>query len=330
LPDEVLLVRDLRFMLFRAGLKKSTALARVFGPLLTPGGTVQRDVFLARFRDLVEELQSEGSFIRSGQVVAGGDEIDLGHKQKLILVPIKAKGKSFLMGSPDVDHTADWDERLQDEVDFTHDWDLGKFKVTVGQFKAFVADNPDFKTEAEKAGAEYTWRNPGFEQNDDHPVVRVSWNDALAFCAWLSKKTGRKFRLPFEAEWEYSCRAGSTTRYHFGDDEDKLDQFAWYDKNAGKGTKPVGLKKPNPFELHDMYGNASEWCQDGKREYKKEKVTDPEGPSDGADRLAGARRVVRGGTWFSPAWDLRSAAPRFDHWPSDRFDCIGFRVVCLR
>src|SRR5262249_25679585 len=167
--------------------------------------------------------------------------LELGGGVKLELVLIKAKGKSFRMGSPNSDPNRSSPEQPQHEVAFTRDWYIGKFEVTVGQFKAFVADNPGYRTEAEKTGEGKTWRDPDFKQGDDHPVVCVCWNDAQDFCKWLSKKPGgRKFRLPFEAEWEYSCRAGTTTRYYFGDDAKDLTDYAWFVGNTNNQTHPVG------------------------------------------------------------------------------------------
>ena len=121
----------------------------------------------------------------------------------------------------------------------------------------------------------------GFEQTDEHPVVNVSWNDALAFCRWLSKKEGKICRLPTEAEWEYACRAGSTTRYCFGDDASDLGEYAWYGANSDRKTHPVGTKKPNAWGLYDMHGNAWEWCADGydAEYYEKSPTDDPTGPA---------------------------------------------------
>jgi formylglycine-generating enzyme required for sulfatase activity len=195
--------------------------------------------------------------------------------------------------------------------------------VTVRQFRRFV-DATGHKTEGEKAGDNNTWRNPGFAQTDDHPVVYVSWNDANAFCAWLARETGATVRLPREAEWEYSCRAGSMTKYYFGDNDTDLGDYAWYSgNNTPSGTKPGGQKKPNAFGLYDMHGLAWEWCADGMRTYTDKTETDPEGPS------AGASRVYRGGS-FSDVPRCCRAALRNVRAPSFRFDYVGFRVLVVR
>ena len=190
---------------------------------------------------------------------------------------------------------------------------LGTYHVTRGQFRQFVADT-GYKTDAEKGekpGAwgwdpdkkefgfneKYSWRNAGFEQTDEHPVVNVSWNDAVAFCKWLSQKEGKTYRLPTEAEWEYACRAGTTTRYYSGDDPETLAKVGnvadaaakakfpdWkYTIKANDGyvfTAPVGKFKPNAFGLYDMHGNAWQWCADwyGADYYAKSPADDPTGP----------------------------------------------------
>ena len=188
----------------------------------------------------------------------------------------------------------------------------------------------------------YSWRNTGFEQTDEHPVVNVTWNDAVAFCEWLSKKKGQTYRLPTEAEWEYAYRAGTTTRYPSGDDPTTLEKGGkladltdaavrakipdWkYMIRASDNyvfTSPVGKSKPNAFGLYDMYGNAFQWCADwyADNSYAVSPAGDPTGPD------LGAQRVIRGGTWnFSPL-GARSAE-RNKTEPDSRNCSAGFRVV---
>src|SRR5262249_39015533 len=147
----------------------------------------------------------------------------------------------------------------------------------------------------------FSWKNVGWEQADDHPVVNVSWNDAVAFCDWLSKKEGKKYELPTEAEWEYACRAGKTTRFQTGADPESLvgsanlpdasaaGQFpAWTTVRGDDGfvfTAPVGKFKPNAWGLYDMAGNVWEWCTDSYAAYPAGPVTDPRPDEDGADRV---------------------------------------------
>jgi formylglycine-generating enzyme required for sulfatase activity len=131
------------------------------------------------------------------------------------------------------------------------------------------------------------------------------------------------YRLPTEAEWEYACRAGTTTAYYTGDAEDTaLEAAAWYDANSGGTTHPVGKKTPNAWGLYDMHGNVYEWCWDWYGSYSSGAQTDPVGASSGSNR------VMRGGSWFYYAQDLRSACRDSDN-PSERgLDSIGFRLVC--
>ena len=160
-------------------------------------------------------------------------------------------------------------------VRLTKPFYLGACVVTVGAFRRFVEDTK-YRTDAEKDGKgcvgadengvyvqkpEFDWRNPGFRQADSHPVVNVTWSDAAAFCQWLSRKEGKEYRLPTEAQWEYACRAGTTTRYSFGDDETSLGEYAWYVGNSGFKMHPVGEKKPNAWGLHDMHAHVLQWCR---------------------------------------------------------------------
>ena len=159
----------------------------------------------------------------------------------------------------------------------------------------------------------------GFEQTDNHPVVNVTWDDATAFCKWLSKKEMKAYRLPTEAEWEYACRAGSTTRWCFGDNEKELTQYG-YGQGWGVGTHAVGLKLPNPFGLFDVYGNTREWCFDWHvpQYYKLSPVKDPAGPS------SGHARVLRGGAFSDTLWIDRSAHRSWSS-PTEGHLSVGFR-----
>jgi len=177
---------------------------------------------------------------------------------------------------------------------------------------------------------------------EGRPVLMVSWYHAMVFCKWLSRKTGRTYRLPTEAEWEYACRAGSTTAYAFGADPDLLEDHGWFEDNAEDMTHPVATKKPNPWGLYDMHGNVAEWCLDfyGSDTYRGRAKA---GPWDGTKPLdRGKVHVVRGGAWESPVEDCRSAARWFEEdwwraedpqvprsrWWLPKLGIIGFRVVC--
>jgi formylglycine-generating enzyme required for sulfatase activity/serine/threonine protein kinase len=239
---------------------------------------------------------------------------------------VRIEPGTFWMGSPFGEQGRCDDEGPQHEVEITQAFYLAAHPVTVGQFRQFVQDKQahggqEFQTEAEREGKTSTWRSPGITQTAEHPVVYVSWNDADAFCKWLSKKEGKTYELPTEAEWEYACRAGpptrETKRFFFGDDEAKLRDYAWYFKNSGGSTHPVGTKNPNPWGLYDMHGNVWQWCADGKREYRSHNEKDPVGGN--------STRVVRGGSWNNGAWNCR-AAYRDVGDPGRRY-FVGFRVV---
>ncbi len=247
------------------------------------------------------------------------------------------------------------DEYPQHRVRITRPFYLGACHVTRGQFRKFVED-AEYTTDAEKGGKpgalgwnpetkklgfneNFSWRSSGFEQTDDHPVIDVSWNDAVAFCKWLSRKEDKTYRLPTEAEWEYACRAGTTTRYFSGDDPQTLAEVgnvadasfkarfpgSRYTLKAKDGfifTAPVASFKPNAFGLYDMHGNAWQWCSDryGPKGYTPAAKDDPPGP------ISGDLRVLRGGSWVDGPIYTRSAK-RSGLTPGNRSDFTGFRVA---
>lgn len=242
-------------------------------------------------------------------------------------------------------------------VRITRPFYMGAHEVTIAQFKRYVKETGN-RTEAEADGTggygvdltnktfpvgrrkEYSWLNPGFPQGDDHPVVNVSWNDAVSFCRWLTRKEGATYRLPTEAEWEYACRAGTATRYNFGDDPEQLaanantydassaavfPEWAKWSIRASDGfpfTAPVGRFRPNAFGLFDMHGNVWEWCSDYYSEdfYTRSPVDDPENTEPGR------RHSRRGGGWH--VWPLycRSNFRNYNT-PQSRYLNLGFRVV---
>ena len=268
---------------------------------------------------------------------------------KLVHVP----SGTFFMGSP-LTEAGREKEETQHEVELTKGFYLGAHEVTVGQFREFVKATKH-QTDPEKDGkgswvpdavgkfvmdAKLTWKNPGFEQTDDHPVVNVSWDDAKAFCKWLSEKEKKTYRLPTEAEWEYACRAGTKTAFVHGEDPEGLSAVGnvadaaarakfpgWTlgikSKDGHTFTAPVGQFKKNDFGLYDMHGNVWEWCGDWyePNSYPKEKQLDPTGAA------TGKTKVQRGGGWSSDSKRLRSAA-RVGRDPSVYRGCyLGFRVV---
>jgi formylglycine-generating enzyme required for sulfatase activity len=178
-------------------------------------------------------------------------------------------------------------------------------EVTQGQWRKIMGNNPS------------SFKDCG----DDCPVENVSWGDAQAFIRRLNQIEGdNKYRLPTEAEWEFACRSGSSMTYSFGDNENDLGDYAWYDKNSNRKTHPVMQKKPNVWGLYDAYGNVSEWCQDWYDDFPPGTVTDPKGPS------SGQHKVLRGGSWLGSTSVLRSGF-RGEEYPVVPSNDIGFRLV---
>jgi formylglycine-generating enzyme required for sulfatase activity/class 3 adenylate cyclase len=215
-------------------------------------------------------------------------------------------------------------------VRITRQFALSEFLVTRKQYAAFVEETGHggsgcFATTSDtpllKFDGARSWRDPGFAQADDHPVVCVSWYDAIAYVSWLSKKTGQNYRLPTEAEWEYSCRAGAATTYSFGEPWALLEKYGWYVKNSDSRTHPVGSLKPNDLGLFDLHGNAWEWCQDRHLD-KPEK----EDRSKYTNIIISnnSPRLLRGGAFTYLPADVR-AAYRSWYAPSGRYSLIGFR-----
>jgi formylglycine-generating enzyme required for sulfatase activity len=217
---------------------------------------------------------------------------------------------SFQMGASECGTGGDSSECPQHPVTI-QSFEIGQYEVTFDEFAAFVLDVDDVELPHDE-----DWGRGA------RPAINVSWNDAKAYAEWLFKVTGQKFRLPTEAEWEYAIRAGTKTAFHFGNDADKLGEYAWYGDNSERKTHPVGQKKPNDWGLYDMHGNVWEWVEDDwHRNYKW-------APDDGrpwVDDPRGANRVIRGGSWGSDAHGCRSAN-RGDLWPDDRSFIVGFRL----
>jgi formylglycine-generating enzyme required for sulfatase activity len=223
---------------------------------------------------------------------------------------------TFMMGSPTDELGRDSDE-TQHQVTLTRGYWLGKYEVTQAQYEAVMGTNPSYFKGA------------------DFPVEKVSWYNAMDFCAKLTdieRAAGRlpegyEYTLPTEAQWEYACRAGTTTALNSGknlSDKNKcpeMDEVGWYEYNSDSTTHPVGQKMPNAWGLYDMHGNVFEWCLDWHGSYPSSAVTDPKGSS------SGSYRVLRGGSWNFNAYSCRSAY-RFDSTPSDfNRNYYGFRVA---
>jgi formylglycine-generating enzyme required for sulfatase activity len=170
--------------------------------------------------------------------------------------------------------------------------------------------------------------NPSRFTGDDRPVDRVSWNDAQEFISRLNEiENTNKYRLPSEAEWEYACRAGTNTKFSFGDSDSKLDEYAWYRENSENGSHPVGKKKPNPWDLHDMHGNLWEWVQDIYHENYEGAPEDGSAWEYDSD-FSKVMMVIRGGSWQTSAVGCRSASRAYYPPVASRNSSrIGFRIV---
>jgi len=228
----------------------------------------------------------------------------------------------LMMGSPESEQDRHDDESPEHEVT-VGSFFIGKYPITQGQWKS-IANTPKIDRELNP--------NPSDFKGDNRPVENVDWEDAIEFCKRLSRQTGRDYRLPTEAEWEYACRAGTTTPFYFG--KTITGKLANYDsskiylqerKVKSKGqTTPVGIFQPNAFGLYDMHGNVWEWCQDHWHENYEGAPTDG---STWLDREDNASYVVRGGSWSDNPLNCRSAS-RFSDSPHYRINSVGFRVVC--
>ena len=259
-------------------------------------------------------------------------------------------GGSFLMGSPENEDDREDDEGPQRKVQVAPFW-MSKCEVTWDAYDAWGEEIDQLRRKmlaiektprdiavdgVTKPTEPYTDMSFGMGR-DGYPAICMTQHAARTFCKWLSAKTGRYYRLPTEAEWEYACRAGTKTAYSFGDDPEKLDEYAWFFDNTEDGYQKVGLKKPNPWGLHDMHGNVSEWVLDQYGDYKS--IGGSENPLVVPTKLY--PRVVRGGGWDDDPEKLRSAErifsepewkdqdpqePRSIWYHTDALS-VGFRVV---
>nr|VFJ51784.1 MAG: Formylglycine-generating enzyme, required for sulfatase activity, contains SUMF1/FGE domain [Candidatus Kentron sp. FW] len=215
-------------------------------------------------------------------------------------------------------------ERPTHEVIIEKPLGFGLCPVTKGEFMSF-AEATRYKTLAEREGGGSNWGGNKWEKNQDnnwrnglpaqkeHPVVLVNWFDSNAFCEWLSVQTGHGYRLPTEAEWEYACRAGSEGDWCFGNDGDRLTEYAWYQENAENNHHSVKQKKANAFGVYDVHGNVDEWTISAWRYY-------------GETQEYGITRVVRGGSWGNARQSVRAARRCFRN-PTNRSSVMGFRLV---
>ena len=277
-----------------------------------------------RLRDRINEVAALWHEERNRQPTQSSHLADL-----VPMVDIPAG--SFIMGSSDSD-------------DMARDREKPAHTVLISAFRCMVT--PVTRAQwVDVMGVPHNWYPPG--PADERPVNKVTWNDAVGFCNALSKKVGLQscyridgdkvewisnagYRLPTEAEWEYACRAGTTTRWWFGDEESDLADYAWYFENSDGKLQPVGGKPANPWGLYDMHGNVWEWCWDWYAPYPSEAQTNPRGPTDAdapiVEGLGEKAPLLRGGSYGYGAEILR-CADRFWVWPSFSIRINGLRVV---
>lgn len=246
---------------------------------------------------------------------------------RMALIPPGA----FTMGSHKREPERGNDETLH-RVKITRAFRISTHEVTVGQFRQFVQET-GYQTEAEREKKKTTWRNAFPKQRDNWPVVVVTWNDAMRFCRWLSKKEGQNYQLPSEAQWECACRAGTGTAFHYGNTltSDQANFNGQFPHPYGQGKRgpnrkqptPVGSFKPNAFGLFDMHGNVWEYCLNLYGPIPRKLAVDPFGAENGL------YRVVRGGCFSAFGRNCRSA-DRESIEVTDRSTRTGFRVVAIR
>lgn len=291
------------------------------GPLgTTPGQSGQLDAGTLQ-AEYAKQVQLPA---KTSEKISGGPEPVM---LNLTLIP----SGEFVMGTDESDAIA-YDAPAH-PVKLTRPFYLGTTEVSNQLFQSFV-DETSYRTDAERAGGygmtggswnrsgNYYWNNLGeLPVQKTAPAVNISWNDAVAFCEWLSRKTGAIYRLPTEAEWEYACRAGTQTPWFFGDSPEGMAQYAWFQGNAEGKVYPAKQKQPNAFGLYDIYGNEWEWCQDfyAADYYRSSPSENPTGPTEGSER------VRRGGGFQQPAGQMTSYIR--GHGPPETPSRGAFRVV---
>ncbi len=265
---------------------------------------------------------------------------DLGNG--IILEMVEIPAGSFMMGSNETNY-----EKQIHQVNINYSFLMGKYPITQAQYQSIMGNNPSHFKNSEAPimakspiaqGAisisQMMMRNhPLFKDTSeaplnkggwgDQPVESVSWAMAKAFCDKLSATTKRTFRLPTEAEWEYACRAGSTTKYYFGDNQNQLGEYAWYDKNSNSQTHQVGQKKPNKWGLYDMHGNVWEWCEDNWQDNYNNHPTDGSAGKNNSNAF-----VLRDGSWYYFDCNCRSAS-RGRNGRTNVSNDSGFRIICV-
>ena len=249
-----------------------------------------------------QSATTSSGFSSTSSVSSGGNEISIPVKNGITIDMVKVEAGTFMMGATSEMKKPDYDEKPVRQVTLTNDYYMGKYEVTQSLWQAVMGSNPSkFK-------------------GDDLPVEQVSWNDCQEFVSKLNSMTGRMFRLPTEAEWEYAARGGKKSRGYQYSGNSKISNVAWYHGNSARRTHSVGTKQANELGLYDMSGNVLEWCQDWYGSYVSSSQMNPTGA------VSGSYHVFRGGSWSSYAWSCRSSSRNYVT-PNFRNNNLGLRLV---
>jgi formylglycine-generating enzyme required for sulfatase activity len=271
------------------------------GPLASVNGDIGAGIKSGYGKQITWNVLAEREKLSGSRIVF---EVRANNTNTAGIEMVFVKGGTFTMGCTSEQTDCGDDEKPAHQV-MVSDFYMGKYEVTQKQWREIIGSNPSY-----------------FNNCDNCPVENVSWNDVQEFIIKLNQKTGKNYRLPTEAEWEYAARggsAGSPTRYA---GSNTINEVAWYADNSGQKTHPVGQKKANELGIYDMTGNVWEWCNDwyGSDYYSSSPQYDPKGP------VTGSRRVIRGGSWFIYPQGCR-VSNRISNDPDDGYDYGGFRLV---
>ena len=227
------------------------------------------------------------------------------------------KGGAFKMGDP----KGDYDEKPVTHVILSNYY-IAKYEVTVKQYREFcTATGRKMPATPTQEWYEEHDKAKKWEWKDNYPIVKVTWNDAIAYCEWLAKETGKNYTLPTEAQWEFAARGGTKSKNSIYSGSDNINEVAWFDETTyEKGPQPVGKLKPNELLIHDMSGNAWEWCKDNYGRYKGGSLTNPQGPEKSNFK------VIRGGSWYYVA-QMAKVTTRDGPYPHYSNYNYGFRVA---
>ena len=249
-----------------------------------------------------QSATTSSGFSSTSSVSFGSNEISITVKNGISIDMVKVEAGTFMMGATSEMKNSDKYEKPVHQVTLTHDYYMGKYEVTQALWQAVMGSNPSIS------------------KGDNLPVEKVSWDDSQKFISKLNSMTGRKFRLPTEAEWEYAARGGKKSCGYQYSGSSTISDVAWYDGNSGNKTHPVGTKQANELGIFDMSGNVYEWCQDRYGSYVSLSQTNPTGA------VSGSYRVCRGGSWHGNAICCRSSY-RSNETPDSRYIILGLRLV---